>query len=443
MQLHTNKNIEAPAAAPNSAFINKETLGLLLCGGFFFTFFSGQTPVLNGILLGLMGLWGLFYNSLREKWSLLKQSPHLWTIVLFFIWLWVSLFLSENKSRGFRYMDTRLSLFYLPVSMGLLSLTRMWRNKALLIFSWVTTAAMLYCLLVAAQAAHRLNDASLLYNDSLTLPLYRQSAYVALLVNIALFVQGWWLFMSPLSRVKKTLLFVNIIFLLVASYLLASRNMLLVLCVGTVGFVGYYIFSKKAYLVGFTLLLGLFMVVFAVFKIFPKTGNRFKEFTYTRYDYNNQGKESHYNMAVDSTQWNGVNLRLAIWSCGWELFKRQPLAGVGLGDKQDALFEKYKEKQFAFAYATKKSVHSNFVDVLYSTGAIGFLLFFAGWVLLPVVYVLKKEDGLGFLMVLTIVSAMVTEIYFDRTIGSMICGFFIPFVLNTVLQEKEKNKAAV
>ena len=30
------------------------------------------------------------------------------------------------------------------------------------------------------------------------------------------------------------------------------------------------------------------------------------------------GKESHYNMEVTADQWNGANLRMAAWRCGWK-----------------------------------------------------------------------------------------------------------------------------
>jgi len=169
--------------------------------------------------------------------------------------------------------------------------------------------------------------------------------------------------------------------------------------------------------------------VVLIFKFFPKTLNRFKELTYTEFDYKSMGKESHYNMEVTKDQWNGLNFRLAAWQCGWELFLTHPIKGVNIGDKKDVLMEKYREKDFQFALQTNKNVHNNYLDILYSMGIIGLALFLVGWIILPLFYARRYGDWLSILIILTFASAWVTEIYFDRSLGGMLTGFFIPFLL--------------
>jgi O-antigen ligase len=51
-------------------------------------------------------------------------------------------------------------------------------------------------------------------------------------------------------------------------------------------------------------------------------------------------------------------------------------------------------------------------------------------VLLPFWYAWQHKDALALLIITTFALAMVTEIYFDRTVGSMATGFFIPLVLS-------------
>jgi O-antigen ligase len=169
--------------------------------------------------------------------------------------------------------------------------------------------------------------------------------------------------------------------------------------------------------------------IFLIFKFFPQTINRFKELTYTQFNYSNKGKESHYNMEVTKEQWNGANFRLAAWQCGWNLFKQHPFVGIGLGDKRDELMKEYGKKDFQFGIATKKNVHNNYLDILMSMGIIGGLLFLLGWIMFPIYYATKNQDWLAVLIICTISFALITEIYFDRTMGGMIVGFFIPFLL--------------
>ncbi|MEJ0102978.1 MAG: hypothetical protein WDO19_10645 [Bacteroidota bacterium] len=39
------------------------------------------------------------------------------------------------------------------------------------------------------------------------------------------------------------------------------------------------------------------------------------------------------------------------------------------------------------------------------------------------------KDYLSLLIIITFAIAMITEVYFDRSLGGMLFGFFIPFLL--------------
>jgi len=219
------------------------------------------------------------------------------------------------------------------------------------------------------------------------------------------------------------------LFLFTISYFLASRVMIVTMFSSILAFAFYNIVLKKKYLTGITLVLGLGVGIFLIFKFFPKTVNRFKELAFTQFNYESMGTESHYNMEVTAQQWNGVNFRIAVWQCGWELFLAHPVKGVDIGDKKDALMDKYREKNFQFALQTGKNVHSNYLDILFSMGIIGFGLFMIGWIILPLIYAKQDNDWLSILMILIFAAAWISEIYFDRSLGGMLTGFFIPFLL--------------
>jgi len=285
----------------------------------------------------------------------------------------------------------------------------------------------LLCLCWSLYRSEFFKKPEFLYNDSFTEILKQQSIYISLLVNLSIYIFTYHILYTK-SR-YKTWMSLAVLFLFAISYLLASRNLMLVLYVFTIGFAFYYIFRQRKYLEGATLILGLLLGVFMIFKFFPKTFNRFKELTYTQFDYKNMGKESHYNMEVTKDQWNGANFRMAAWRCGWELFLSSPLKGVDIGDKKDVLMDKYREKDFRFALQTQKNVHNNYLDILYSMGLIGLSCFLAGWVILPLIYARRNRDGLSTLIIVTFAIAWITEIYFDRSLGGMLTGFFIPFLL--------------
>jgi O-antigen ligase len=428
---------------------NKEKILFVLILIFLTTLFLPWLKLLNIFAAIFLGLYAFFFNSwqkdffkswkenfsglLEEKWQLLKQRKYLVWMFVFFLMVVISVLLSSNFHKGLRYLDPRLPLLYFPVSIGLLKLRKEFKEKVLLGFAWLTTAVVLFCFCWALNRSAFFEKPEFLYNDSLTEILGQQSIYISLLVNFAIYVFCYNIFYKSLGR--GWMLFATL-FLFTISYFLASRVMIVTMFSFILAFAFYNITFKKKYLTGIALVLGLVVGIFLIFKVFPKTLNRFNELAFTEFNYESTGTESHYNSEVTKQQWNGVNFRLAVWQCGWELFLAHPVKGVDIGDKKDALMDKYREKNFQFALQTGKNVHSNYLDILYSMGIIGLSLFFIGWIVLPLVYAKQNNDWLSILMILTFATAWISEIYFDRSLGGMLTGFFIPFLLTDNKNEK-------
>jgi len=406
---------------------NKEKILFALILGFLTTLFFPRFRLLDILAVMLLVLYPFFFNSWKEKWQLLKERKHLLWMFAFFIMVAISVLLSANFHKGLRYLDPRLPLLYFPASIGLLELKKGFREKVLLAFAWLTTVVVLFCFCWALNRSAFFKKPEFLYNDSLTEILGQQSIYISLLVNLAIYVFCYNIFYKK-SMSRGWMVFATL-FLFTISYFLASRVMIVTMFSSILAFAFYNIILKKKYVTGIALVLGLVVGVFLIFKVFPKTLNRFKELAFTQFNYESMGSESHYNMEVTGQQWNGINFRMAVWQCGWELFLAHPVKGVDIGDKKDALMDKYREKKFQFALRTGKNVHSNYIDILYSMGVIGLGLFLIGWIILPLMYAKQNDGWLSILMILTFAAAWISEIYFDRSIGGMLTGFFIPFFL--------------
>lgn len=406
----------------------KIMLGLMLI--FLFTLFFPRPVIVTILAPVALIICTFFFNSFKEKWELLKQRRYLQVMFLFFGAVVVSVFLSSDFKQALKFLDSRIALFYLPLTIGTLYLSKQFRNTLLLLFAVLTTAMCMVCLGYGLHRSAFFEKPEFLYNDALTQVLGQQSIYIALLVNLSIYIFGYFLFFKKVKY--KVALVLAMLFLFVMSYLLASRIMMGTLFVVCTGFCFYYILQRKKYVQGVALLAALLVGGLLIYQLFPQTMNRFKELTYTQFDYQSMGKESHYNMEVTADQWNGANLRMAAWRCGWELFKQHPVFGVHIGDKKTKLFEMYAQKGFQFGIANNKNVHSNFLDILYSLGLIGFALFLTGWIVLPIVTAWKQQDGLAILVIATFAAAWITEIYFDRNLGGMLTGFFIPFLLTYI-----------
>ncbi|HMG66661.1 MAG TPA: O-antigen ligase family protein [Chitinophagaceae bacterium] len=405
----------------------KEKILFILVLFFLATLFLPWLKIVNVFAASILCLYAFFFNSWKEKWQVFKKRKYLVWMFAFFVMVVISVLLSSNFQRGLRYLDPRLPLIYFPLTVGLLELRKEFKEKLLLAFACLTSLMVLLCLCWGIYRSGFFKKPEFLYNDSLTEILDQQSIYISLLVNLAIYIFTYHIIFKK-NRYRGWMV-LAVLFLFIMSYLLASRNLMVVLYAFTIGFSFYYIFRRKKYLEGLTLLMGLFLGGFLIFKFFPKTINRYRELAYTQFDYQSMGKESHYNMEVTKDQWNGANFRMAAWRCGWELFLSSPIKGVDIGDKKDVLMDKYREKNFQFALQTQKNVHNNYLDILYSMGIIGLGLFLLGWIIFPLIYANQHKDLLSILIILTFAIAWVTEIYFDRSLGGMLTGFFIPFLL--------------
>jgi O-antigen ligase len=415
----------------------KERILILSFLLFFISLFLFRLASSYTVGMCVVGGIALFYNSNREKAQLFRERRYLWFMFAFAILMVFSFLVSDNKAAGMQFLLRRLPLFVFPLTIGLIPLSRKQRDSILLAGGVITSIGCLCSFGYAFYRYQQVNNSAWLYNDALTDLIRQQSIYTSVLVNISIYSFVHYLLNYRPTVWKKIMIIIAIAFLLGISYLLASRNMMLLLYASIFLFAVFIIINRKKYLAGLGLLATIAVAITVIFLFFPKTINRFKELAFTQFNYESQAKESHYAGELTPEQWNGANFRLAAWPCGWEVFKKKPVIGVGLGDKKDELVKVYKAKKFQFAISTGKNVHNNYLDILMSMGVIGLLVFLMGWAFLPLIRIIKNRDKVGFLILLTFLIAMITENYFDRSLGVVLFSFFVPFLLSVNTRNQE------
>lgn len=416
---------------PTTTFkLTRESLWSVLLLLFFASLFFPSGQALRYFFMGAFAMASV-YIAMKQRPRKFSFAAHAYAFLFIFLFLLYLLFsfLLSDQTDGFRSLRIRMPLFVFPLIFFFLSFSREKRDGLLLQMAVITTISCFISLNYAIFQAINKQDNAWLYNDALSFFIKQQSIYTSLLVNLSIYIFTYFLFIRYKSHSYKFLLIIAIAFLFIISYLLASRIMMLQLYGTAILLIIFYIYKHKKWRQGIGLLTGLIVTVLLVFLLFPKTFNRFKELGFTGYRYDNTAPESHYGGVLTQEQWNGANFRIAAWKCGWELFTQHPVTGVGLGDKTSQLNALYREKKFWFAIDTGKNVHNNYLDILYSTGITGLLLFLTGWFILPLCFFIKQQDYLAILISITFAFAMITEVYFDRSLGAILFGFFIPFLL--------------
>lgn len=349
-------------------------------------------------------------------------------MLLFFGVHIVSALLSHNRREGIGMLVLRLPLLVFPLSLGLLTIRTVLKDRIIQAYGTVVSLGGLVCVVYAYIRWARTGDGVYLYNDSLTEVLKIQSSYYALMVLLA--VAGFIYLLSKRYFPKALSYYVwgIILLLLVFHFMLASRISISILYTGLLIAVGNYLVRHRRIGLAIGLTLALVAGLGLCVKLLPKTLNRFRELEYPAYSYTRVAPESHYNGTLTPDQWNGANIRLAIWKCGWELGSAHWLTGVQLGDKQDSLMGKYREKGFTFALQNKRNMHNNYLDIFCAFGVVGMVLFALGYLVIPLWKAVRTRDMLGLALILAMGVSMGVESYFDRSLGCMVMGFFFSFI---------------
>jgi O-antigen ligase len=412
----------------DSEVLNKKEKNLyFLLLFFFFSLYMPGISWLYNVSMWSLFMYSFFFNSISEKWALLKKRKEIIIMILFFLINFLSAVVSENKKYGIALVGFRISLIIVPIAIGTLCIKNILKERLIFGFAVATTCAAVLSLLWSSWLATQSSDWSLMYNDNLSKVLNLQSIYFAMMINLAIF-SFVYLLLKRSSLINKSILLPAVLFLLVVHFLLASRIAIIILYSSIFIFAIVHIVTKKKLLEGVTLIMGLLLAGFLLVKFFPKTINRFKELTYTKFDYGSTARESHFNTPLTADQWNGANIRIAVWQCTWAAIKNNIVFGTGLGDKMEHLKKQYAEKGFTFGITTNRNVHNSYLDVWLSLGLLGLIIFVFGFFLIPIFHCVETSDWYGLIIIISFMFSLFPETYLDRTFGNTILAFFISFI---------------
>lgn len=423
--------------------IRKEkSLYALVMGFFISIFLPPVAPLFNNLFIALVFIVSITFNSWNDKIRLLKARPAVILMIIFFLLQVISALMSQDKSRAFTLLGLRIPLLMFPISIGLIVISETLKDRIFFLYSVVISVVAVVCLVYSYNRSLVKNDTGFLYNDSLTEVIDVQSVYFAFMTNLAIFSYVYLLVKKTFIIKFRWLIYLNIGFLLIIHFLLASRMEISFLYTSGILFsLGYFIWFRKKPVYGIIGAGSLILAAVLFVTIFPKTVNRFNELKYANYEFNREAIESHYNGQLTPDQWNGFNIRLAIWKCGWELSKEHPVFGTTIGDKDQALLKTFEKNGFNFGIKTNKNMHSNYLDILSSMGFIGLIVFIAGFLFLPALGCYKVKDFIGLIILADFGVSLITETYVDRSLGCIMLGFMISFILSYKNPDELRTKA--
>ncbi len=317
--------------------------------------------------LGLFLITSLFTCSWEERLTLFKKR---WKVILMFSSLYllniIGLLYTENMQEGLFHLEMQLSLLIVPLIM----LTGKNVNKFTLpeltkTFVFGNIVVMVLSFISAAIAFFKLGEHRVFYYKDLSL--FMHPGYFSMYANFAISLLISLIYHSK-DRINLRY-YLGLVVLIVGVYQLESRTGTIVLILNLIYGFGVLVLPRirwKNQLSAYLLLLFVSIGIIGVSYMISKGGR--------------QGQV----IAEAGNQSSSFGSRLAMWKASFDIVADSPIYGVGTGDAQDTMQDKFKEERIAYAVVKNLNVHNQFFQVTIAFGMLGLLS-----LLLPMLYPLK------------------------------------------------------
>ena len=412
---------------------------LILCLTMLVIFFHLTWSVnFTNVAIGLLVLSILLDKRIGIKIRKLISTSQFWILISPFVVFSLSALYSSDGLRAWKEIEIKLPLLIFPFIYGLAPMSEKYRDLVFKFFILITILIPVIGFISQLGTYFETKDSGYFYNDHLVhYAGKKQAAYFGLYANFALVgVFYFWQKISIKTNLQKITLASAFSFLLIIQYLLASRMALLIMFLVIIGFLIVQIFTNTSRKQILSMLIGAALVSIGLIVLFPKVIKRFNSITHTDYQFDNTNPINHFNGEIKAENWNGLNTRLALWTCAWEQIEEKPFFGTGIGDVQNDLVKKYQEKNFIFALESNFNSHNQYLDIMLSNGIVGLFLFVC--FILYILYLAIKNKS-WFLAGVVVIVAMscLTENILSRNQGIVV---FIVFLSMLLFSEKETIK---
>ncbi len=134
-------------------------------------------------------------------------------------------------------------------------------------------------------------------------------------------------------------------------------------------------------------------------------------------------------------------MRLIKWYCASEVIKDNLFVGVGTGDYNDVLVQKYKDIDFKKGMVYGYNTHNQYLEEFLKFGVFGGL-FFIIFMIYIVYQAVRFKNWFLVSIIFTMCAFMLVESIFERQHGVVFFSFFIPLVylyhqLNRILKNQD------
>jgi len=371
---------------------------------------------LNNIFLGIFILLGIITIIVEHRFQDISNFWKSWPVFLFFILAVIGSFYGSELWEGFKYLERYWSFLLVPlVIMGQKDKYGEKRNQIFMALVWGSVATLIICYgNVVYEMVSGSEPLHYLFRWRHVNHRFTQIADIHP-TYLGVFIVAAIIFLIHHKGNRPNLRHATILFLLIGLFQLASRVALIMILV----LVGYFLLMRIAKYRSQSLLILLGLILCLV--VFNKIGSSYlKQRLFTK-------------EAIVGDK------RFERWDASYQIFKENPLTGVGFARIEDMRNQKYIDFGFDEAARNDLNAHNQFLELLSRNGAIGGFVYVCslGFLLLLSMY---RRDYLFSLIFFAFILANVTESMLVRIKGIEFFAIFATLFLcgfNQKTLEKE------
>jgi O-antigen ligase len=386
------------------------------------TLFCFCLPFGSLVLSGLIILWMVVsvFNIDKEQFKKGIANKHFWWLSVFFIGTVISALISNNKNEALFSVEIKMTFVLFPYLFFFFKWPIQIIKRCIVSF---VSGCFFACLILIARACYYAATGHTEYFFYTQFSFFIHASYFAmyLVFAIALVVLLYPAWFKTQKNIKYTFYLFVLIF-----------SVTIFLCSSKLGLISFFISAPLILLYKYRsflnvkkvsyLIIGILVLGFFSYKLFPEAFNRLSSLTVVS------------STALDKTSSESTTVRILIWEQCMQIIKSNFWFGTGVGDANDALYAAYAQNGLTGALDHSLNAHNQYFQTFIGMGVVGFLIL----LVLTFGYLIKgilKKHFLLFLFSLLIVLNFSVESMLQASAGVLFFVFFFCF-FNLVTEEE-------
>jgi O-antigen ligase len=383
-------------------------------------FMSFKKPLVSFSIIILAVAWALSGNW-KQKAEMWKRNKILWLVVSFYLLHVVGILYTEDIKEGLFDLQVKLSILVLPLVLSSTPLTRKNLQNILMVFLSGCIFFGFVCLGRAFYLyyfEHQDTSNFFYINFSIFVHPSYYAMYLCLAISILFVLRfentvkaGWKRFEIVFYLILLALMFF-------VALLSSKTGLISLFVIFLIIFLRFLI--RKQYKEGLRLFVLMICFFLVIVNFLPVATSRFKQAAAT---VNLARSSPAVNSSLEST-----GLRLMIFKSASEIIKENYFFGIGTGDVNSSLSEKYTQKTNVDAKDKKLNAHNAFLQVMIALGSVGLLVLIC--ILSAGFYrSIKERDFILLNFILLLLINFMTESMLETQAGVVFFSFFLSLLV--------------